>query len=188
MSAYFPFTFNNGTGIKVTRDGNNINFEDSVRYQTGWGCYRDSLYTEGSPFAIASGVTDTITNNADSIDQINLPTGVTSFYSALTNKILPERAWDVYNITILFRAKCDVAIGGSMTVGLRTAGASVNAIEHTYPFVKGANTEQRFNCSFTLFIAPLAVANGGYVMVSADNGNVQIYRTTYIITRIHRGH
>lgn len=184
-SAYFPLNFNSGNGILVTRTGNEVNFEDSTRYITGWANYRDATHTSASPQLIAQGVTDTLENTADSVNQ-QYPIGVTSFYNGISKKITPARVGDAYNLTIRFKAR-NSSNTGYFSIQITINGPGSTILEETRSFRKGADNEQWFTLGFNVYTLQTFVTNGGTIKITANEGDLEIYDIQYLITRIHRG-
>lgn len=184
-SAYFPLNFNSGNGILVTRDGNEINFQDSTRYRTGWALYRDTTHTVSNPQTISQGTSDTLDNLADSTITMHLPLMVTNFYDKTTKTLTPARAGDAYSFSIRFKAK------NSNNDGFMTVEVVPNAFTNppiagqTVSFRKGVNTEQLFQFSFNATIR--ATPPAAYIKITADQGSLQLYDMEYAIIRIMRG-
>lgn len=184
-SAYFPLNFNSGNGILVTRDGNEINFQDSTRYRTGWALYRDTTHTVSNPQLISQGNSDTLDNNADSTIKIHLPLLVTDFYDKLGKRLTPARAGDVYSFSVRFKAK-NSNNDGYMTVEIVPNGINNPSIAgQTVSFRKGVNTEQLFQFSFNATIR--ATPPTAYIKITADQGSLQLYDMEYAIIRTMRG-
>lgn len=184
-SAYFPLNFNSGNGILVTRDGNEINFQDSTRYRQGWALYRDTTHKVGTPQTIANGQSDTLENTADSTMLMHLPLGITGFYDKTTKKLTPIRAGDAYVFGVRFKAK-NATNQGFMTVEVVANNFNSPSIAgQTVTFRKGVGTEQSFQFAFVATIRstpPVA-----FIKVTADDGALELYDMEYAIVRIMRG-
>lgn len=184
-SAYFPLTFNSGNGIVVTRDGNEINFNDSARYGHGWSLYRDVTHTSAAPQTIGNGQVDTLENTADSTIVTHMPIGVANFYDKTTKKFTPARAGDAYTFGVRFKAR-NSQNQGFMTVEVVANDFTSPAIAgQTVTFRKGVGVEQSFQFTFVATIRstpPVA-----FIRVTADDGALEIYDVEYAIVRIMRG-
>lgn len=184
-SAYFPLNFNSGNGILVTRDGNEINFQDSTRYRQGWSLYRDVTHTTGAPQTIANGAVDTLENTADSVIVTHMPLGVANFYDKTTKKFTPARAGDAYTFGVRFKAR-NSQNQGFMTVEVVANDFNSPSIAgQTVTFRKGVGVEQSFQFAFVATIRstpPVA-----FIRITADDGALEIYDVEYAIVRIMRG-
>lgn len=154
--------------------------------RTGWASYADNVYTVGSPFSVAAGVTSTLPNNAATVINSQLPTGVTSFYNSATSKITPQNNGDYYAITVRFKAKNTETQGGYFDFGLDIGGSLGIIFKESKLFVKGANTEQDFVLTCNGYTAATFVANGGIPKITGGNGTTTIYNIEYQISRTHR--
>jgi len=152
---------------------------------TGWARYLDSTYTVGSPLAILSGVRATLTNNAVSKLETQLPDGVTSFFNDGTQKILAIEDGDSYNLSIRFKAKMSV-LSGYFDIDLDIGGAQGIISQESILFTRGAGTEQRFDIDLTVFSGATFVANGGTLSITPQNGDIDIYDISFVIVRTHK--
>lgn len=158
---------------------------DLINSYTGWATYTDNVYTTGSPFTVNSGVTSTLTNNAATVLNSQLPIGVTSFYNSGTSKITPENNGDSYLINVRFKARSNNASG--LLDVLLDIGGALNVIDaETVSLRKGAGVEQQVNVIFDIYTAATFIANGGLIKVNSIVGNTEIYDIQYKITRTHR--
>lgn len=184
-SAYFPLNFNGINGILVTRDGNEINFDDSTRYRQGWALYRDTTHKVSNPQLIANGTSDTLDNNADSTITLHLPVGVSGFYDKTTKKLTPIRAGDVYTFGVRFKARNSQNQGFMTVEVVANDFTSPSIAGQTVTFRKGVGVEQSFQFAFVATIRstpPVA-----FIRITADDGALEIYDMEYAIVRIMRG-
>jgi len=149
---------------------------------TGWASYSDTTYVVGAPFAITEGVTSTLPNNAGTVIDTYLPSGVTEFYDQATSKITPDGVGDYYNFAIRFKAK-NSNIAGYFDFGIDVGGSLGIIFKETQLFLKGANTEQSFSITCSGYSLDTFVANGGLVKITATLGNLSIYDIQYQINR-----
>jgi len=185
-------------GSKIYLDGFKIEFDDRElgipsRYMptlisvadevgTGWASYVDTVYTVGSPFDILEGVTSTLPNNAGTVIDDYLPTGVTNFYDQATQKITPENVGDFYSFSIRFKAKNN-NIAGYFDFGIDIGGSLGIIFKETQLFLKGANTEQCFSITCNGYSLDTFLANGGQVKIESILGDMEIYDIQYQINR-----
>jgi hypothetical protein len=160
---------------------NQVNVKD-----TGWAVYVDSLLTSVAPLVINQGVSSILTNNSATSVTSYLPTGVTSFYDPINNKITPKAVGDYYSFSIRFKAK-NSNLNGVFDIGFDVGGALGVIFKETVIFAKGADTEQEFNIVINGFSLDTFVPNGGIPKITSIVGAMSIYTVTYQIVRIHKG-
>ncbi len=177
---------NDGTGdaLRTAFDKVNDNFTEAYSF-TGWGRYLDSTYTIGSPLSISSGVRATLTNNAVSKLETQLPTGVTTFFNETTQKIIAINDGDAYTMSIRFKAEMSVN-NGYFDIDLDIGGTQGIISQESIVFTRGSGTEQRFDIDLTVFSGSTFVANGGTLSVTPQNGNMDIYDISFVIVRTHK--
>jgi hypothetical protein len=181
------FTFLNRFGVASANAGtanNNLATVGQIKSSQGWANYADTQYTVSSPFSVASNSTVTLPNNAGTTINTYIPTGVTSFYNSATSKITPNTLGDSYTINVRFSAKSSMN-NDFLEVGI-DIGNPTTVIAETKPFLKGANTEQKFNFVFPVFSLATFLANGGLVKVTSGSGTLSVYNITYFITRTYK--
>jgi hypothetical protein len=152
---------------------------------TGWASYADNIHTLAAPFVIAPATTTNLENNAGSVINTYLPTGVISFYDATTNKITPNQVGDAYTIGLRFSAKTTTQ-SDSFSISLDVGGTQNIIIAESITFVKAANTEQKFNVTFPVFSLGTFITNGGLIKIDSGSGTLSIYNVTYFIQRTYK--
>jgi hypothetical protein len=179
-------TPNDGTGdpVRDAFEKVNSNF-DELYGMTGWGVYKDTTYTTGSPFTVTAGAPkQALPNNAGSKIETQLPTDVATFYNGTT---ITGRAGDGILITIEFKARptttsSDVRLFTSIDIG--------GAIGEIYPneifLTKGVGVEHYFFKTISGYTLNTWETNGGTFLVESFNSNIEIYDIRYIITRTHK--
>lgn len=147
----------------------------------GWARYRDTVYTEASPFSIAEGTTAAIPNNAGSIIDLHLPLGVASFYDG--TKIRPDEIGDYCIVTIRFKASSS-KLSGYAEVSIDIGGTQGQIFKNEIGFPKGVGTLSSFNVTLPCFMFDTFKANGGIVKVEAISGNLTLCDISYQIVRV----
>lgn len=147
----------------------------------GWARYRDTVYTEASPFSIAEGTTAAIPNNAGSIIDLHLPLGVASFYDG--TKIRPDEIGDYCIVTIRFKASSS-KLSGYAEVSIDIGGTQGQIFKNEIGFPKGVGTLSSFNVTLPCFMFDTFKANGGIVKVEAISGNLTLCDISYQIARV----
>jgi hypothetical protein len=177
---------NDGTGdpLRTAFTKTNENF-DEIYGATGWGDYVDTTYTVGSPFSVVDGAAAVaLPNNKGTVLETQKPIDITTFYDG---SVITGRNGDGINITIEFKCK-PTGAGASPRLSLYIdIGGAVGAI-YVRDFVlsKGSGVEHYYLSSFNAYTLNTWEANGGMVMVSADNEDIDIYDIRYVITRTHK--
>jgi len=157
-----------------------------VDNKTGWAVYQDTAYTIGSPFSILTGVTSTLPNNAGTVINTQIPTGVTSYYNSATNKITPANNGDYYTTTIRFKATTTAPTAGYFDFGIDIGGALGVQFKETKIFAKGAGIEHNFSIVVPMYSGATFIANGGLVKITSGNGNMAVYDINYHVDLVHK--
>lgn len=148
----------------------------------GWGVYRDTTYTSGSPWTLAGGTAAALPNDAgDSIISF-MPPNVAPFYDG--TKIRPANVGDYYILTVRFQAEYS---GALPVVEFRVdLGGSVGEVfQETLSFKKGSGTPHPFSIVVPFYSLDTFVANGGIVeLESVSGGDVDIWDIEYQINRV----
>ena len=181
----------NGNGDISGADVNEITTDmfDTVNSYTGWAQYGDSTYTSGSPLAVNNArVKYTNDGLASTTVKTQLPSDVTDFWNASTNKITPQNAFDFYILRIDFKAKMNSANGFGV-LQLDIGGGIGLITERTLSFPKGTSVETTFNISFPVYTGTTFLANGGelYFDTTAGSDNMDVYDLTVVIDRLYKG-
>lgn len=177
---------NDGTGDSlrsaVTKTNNNFN---EVYTFTGGGVYQDSQYTSGSALVVNQGAREQLTNNKNTVIELNVPP---EFTNGLwhNNKLQAVNDKDIFSVEIRFKAKSSVKNGlFDIELQIPTNGI-INA--KTISAGKDANTEQRYSVIFSYYTLSNFIANGCEIYINSDTGNISIYEIQIIPTRIHKGY
>lgn len=180
-------TANDGTGdtLRVAMDKSNDNFDEVYSF-TGWEQVTDSTYTSGSPLVVLSGVTGKILTGTVTKIQTQLPTGVTTFWDASTDKIVAVNNGDAFTLSLRFKAKMNV-VSGITDIGINIGGAFNVISQETLLFAKGSGVEQSFDIDLNYFTGTTFITNGGIIEVKPLNGDVSIYDIVLVIFRNHKG-
>ena len=178
---------NDGTGdtLRNSFDKVNDNFDEVYSF-TGWEQITDSTYTSGSPLVILSGVTGKILTGTVTKIQTQLPTGVSTFWDASTDKLLGVNNGDAFTLSLRFKAKMNVA-NGLTDIDINIGGALNKIQNETIVFSKGSGVEQKFDVDLSYFTGTTFIANGGIIEVTPLNGDISIYDIVLVIIRTHKG-
>lgn len=178
---------NDGTGdtLRNSFDKVNDNFDEVYSF-TGWEQITDSTYTSGSPLVILSGVTGKILTGTVTKIQTQLPTGVSTFWDASTDKLLAVNNGDAFALSLRFKASMNVA-NGLADLAINIGGALNKISNETIVFSKGSGVEQKFDIDLSYFTGTTFISNGGIIEILPLNGDISIYDIVLVIFRTHKG-
>lgn len=94
--------YNIDNSIKVTLTDSSVISSSAPTKLTGWGSYKDGVYTTASPFAISPTTEVVIPNNGATV-RSSLPTNVTSFYNTTSQKMLLGDINGAYTVRVRFK-------------------------------------------------------------------------------------
>lgn len=154
--------------------------------ESGWASYTDTVYTSSSPFTINSGVTSTLPNNAGTVINTQLPSGVSSFYNSATSKFTPSNDGDYYTVTVRFKAQTTAPTAGYLDFGIDIGGALGVQFKETKIFAKGAGIEHNFSIVVPCYTGSTFIANGGLMKLTSGNGNMTVYDINFQFDRVHK--
>lgn len=168
----------------------NENFTDLYGFTnkvTGGAQYKDSALTSGAPLVVTQGSRAIITNNSNSVIDVNVPVDFTSGMIDSSGKLLAVNPKDYFSTEIRFKAKSSV-ISGIMGIQI-DIGGSLNVIREAHVNLhKTANTESTFALVMNYFSGSTFVSNGGTIYLSAISGNISMYDVEVIPMRVHKGY
>ncbi len=147
----------------------------------GWATYKDTVYTSGSPFAIASGVTSTLPNNAGTIVNTNLPNNTADFYNASTLKLLPSAAGEHYIFTIKFSVVAASGTVNFLEFAIDVGGTLIAKQTKTLP--KGT-VAHNISIVCQVGILDTFITNGGLVKITSGAVNMSYYDIEYQIAKV----
>jgi len=163
---------------------------DSSARTLGWGNWADSLYTNGSRLDVDPGSPVKVTiNGAGGATNISeMPPGVSEFWNAGLNKIVPAKLGDTYEMRLSY--KC--SNGSTETyydIAVDIGGALGVIQEETKQVVKGATEITSDSFAPPLFIGSTFIANGGEIYLDTTLGNttVQFWDFAIYIRRTYVG-
>lgn len=137
-----------------------------VRNPPTWCQVTDTLYTEGSPRTLSSGVRTKITNNAGSV--IDTLTISSSVWNNSTNKILAEYLQDSWLLRLDYRFKPSSVASGQIVVDLDIGGAQGIIAQDNKPIYKGSGVEQRGFFNIAYYQLATFLSNGGDLNITVD--------------------
>ena len=94
--------FNSDLSLTLTYTDNTTVESDTPPNQYGWATYKDSQYTDASPYNIPINTQVVIPNNSTNKVEV-LPTGVTTFYNPTNQKYLLADSDGFYSVRVRFK-------------------------------------------------------------------------------------
>lgn len=148
----------------------------------GWGVYRDTTYTSGSPWTLVSGTAAALPNDAGNNITGFMPPNVAAFYDGTL--IRPAQVGDYYILTVRLQAEFSGALP-IVQFRVDLGGAVGEAFQELMTFPKGSGAPHNFSIVVPFYSLDTFVANGGTVeLESLSGGDVDIWDIEYQINRV----
>lgn len=180
----------NGTGItsiEYLEDGSvKINKSDSTSVQTGappnltgWQSYKDTQYTQATPFALSAQVETVIPNNAE-IVLGTLPINTTALYTPANQKINLQDGDGLYSVKVRFKVSTPTEVNDIRVT------FSKDTTEN--PFVQDiaipvSTNPRNINVNTTIYGDSVLVSNGMSVRLFAEKAT-SIYDVEFVIAKV----
>jgi len=180
---------NDGTGDDLRSGGNKVNknFEEVLTF-TGGAQYIDDFYTASNPLVITSGNTAKLTcNNATVIDGNVPPEFSNGMWDPTINRLVAVNDKDRFITEIRFKAECSVN-NGHFRIDLNIDGSLGVINSYTNVFAKSSGIVQLFKNDFILYSGSTFIQNGCEILITAENGDLEIFDIKILPTRIHKGY
>lgn len=172
-----------GKGSKVADLGGSSSLNSAL----GWASYADGQYTSGSPLVISQGNTAQITNNAASVIDSQLPTGVTTFYDSATGELVPDTVGDMYMFRIDFKAYSSSQTGyGELSILIDGVTEILN-FGVTFARGTGLANAKGFSRTSAVYSLDSFVANRAIISYESIRGTSSIYDIVFIPVRVVKG-
>ena len=159
----------------------NTNFTEAYDF-TGWAEYRDTAYTDVSPFSVVASTDTVLPNNAGAKIESQKPTDITEFYDGT---VITGRNGDALGITIDLKAVPTTAGATFVEIWIDIGGSIGPLYKRIITFPKGSGVVRPINFTVNAYTLGTWEANGGTVYVRSD-GPVDIYDIRYVFTRLHK--
>jgi len=151
----------------------------------GWGVYRDTTYSSGSPWTLTGGTAAALPNNAGDNTISFMPPGVKPFYDG--SKIKPAAVGDYYILTVRMQGQYS---GVLPVLEFRIdVGGSVGEIcKETLTFDRGSGVTHPFSIVVPFEASEPFVTNGGTIeLESVAGGDVDFWGMENQISRVNAG-
>ena len=163
---------------------NSLNSNFTELYSaTGWARYGDTTYTSGSPFTVTAGTLVDLPNDAGSVINSQIPSGITAFYDGTV--ITPENSGDFYDLSIRLTTESSVN-EGTIRLTVDIGGDQGEIVSDARRLGRGTGAANQLTFAFGVFTLDTFIANGGTVRVEAIDGDQSIYDIVYVISRTHK--
>lgn len=155
---------------------------------SGWVSYNDTQYTAGSPLVVTQGTDVAFPNNAGTVISSQIPLGLTPADLYDNGRIQIPTAGDYFVDALAFTASGS-SISSSFRISLDISPlADGSNVIYGNPIVmtKAANTAERFNIPINYFGLTTFKANGGLLKIEAVTGDISVYDTILVRSRVHK--
>lgn len=146
---------------------------------TGWASYKDSAYTQASPFTISSN-TDTVLPNNSSTVVSNYPSNITSFYNSANQKYLLSDENGCYTVRIKMKVSAS-DVEGYLNVTF-SKDTTDTPYSEDFP-LRGDSKVQELNIESTIYGDSVLASNGMTVRLNSGNRPVSIHSIESVIVK-----
>ena len=174
------FKFNPDLSLTLTYTDNTTAKSDVPPIQYGWATYKDSQYTDSSPYNIPVNTQVVIPNNAVNKVEV-LPTGVTTFYNPTNQKYLLADSDGFYSVRVRFK----VASSGQQT--FLNLSMSKDTTETPYSedkILRGDNLIQNMQFETVMYGDSALASNGLTIRVKTYDRAVNIYNIEVTVAKL----
>lgn len=173
-------TFLDDQSLKVDYNDGTTLYSNIPPATYGWGTYKDSQYTDVSPFTVASATQVTLPNNG--VNKIEyLPTGVTTFFNSVANKYVIGDNKGFYSVRVRFKV---AASNQSDYVNISFSKSTTETPYDEDRLVRGDNTIHYMNFSTILYGDNDFVNNGLIIKLKTYTRAVSIYNIEVTISKL----
>lgn len=149
---------------------------------TGWASYKDSVYTEANALVIPAATQVVLPNDGATVLS-SFPTGVTTFYNTVSQKMVLADQRGSYTIRVRFKVK------PVTTTTQEFINISYSKETTEIPFsqdipLRGDNQIQDVNVSTEIYGDASIVANGISARIRTSTSEIQIYNVEFVIVKV----
>ena len=173
--------FNTDQRLKITySDGTFVNSTNIPPTKSGWATYKDSQYTDTSPYILPANTQSVVPNNAT--DKVEfLPSDVPSFYNVANQKYLLKDSSGFYSVRIRFKTS------GNTQQSFINVSMSKDTTETPYSedrVLRGDSQIQNFNFE-TVMYGDSALANNGLtIRIKSYDRAINIYNFEVTVAKL----
>lgn len=148
--------------------------------QTGWGVYKDTQYTDVTPFTVAVNSQSVLPNNA--ITKIeNLPDSVSTFYNPTTKKYSLIDFKGFYNIKVKFKVSANATAGN---LNLSVSKETPDLVYSEDKPLRADNQIQEMVFNIQTQGDPTLTTNGATIQIRPYGRDVSIYGIEVTVAKV----
>ena len=172
--------FNSDLSFTLTYTDDTFIKSDTPPNQYGWATYKDSQYTDATPYNIPINTQVVIPNNATNKVEV-LPTGVTTFYNPTNQKYLLADSDGFYSVRVRFK------VASSSQQTFLNLSMSKDTTEDPYSedkILRGDNLIQNVHFETVMYGDSALASNGLTIRVKTYDRAVNIYNIEVTIAKL----
>ena len=172
--------FNSDLSLTLTYTDNTTTKSDIPPNQYGWATYKDSQYTDATPYIIPINTQVVIPNNATNKVEV-LPTGVTTFYNPTNQKYLLADSDGFYSVRVRFK----VASSSQQTFLNLSMSKDTTEIPYSEDkILRGDSLIQNVHFETVVYGDSALASNGLTISVKTYDRAVNIYNIEVTIAKL----
>ena len=172
--------FNSDLSFTLTYSDSTFIKSDIPPNQYGWATYKDSQYTDASPYNIPVNTQVVIPNNATNKVEV-LPTGVTTFYNPTNQKYLLADSDGFYSVRVRFK----VASSSQQTFLNLSMSKDTTEIPYSEDkILRGDNLIQNMQFETVLCGDSTLSSNGLTIQIKTYERTVSIYNIEVTVAKL----
>ena len=172
--------FNSDLSLTLTYTDNTTTKSDIPPNQYGWATYKDSQYTDATPYIIPINTQVVIPNNATNKVEV-LPTGVTTFYNPTNQKYLLADSDGFYSVRVRFK----VASGSQQTFLNLSMSKDTTEVPYSEDkILRGDSLIQNVHFETVVYGDSALASNGLTISVKTYDRAVNIYNIEVTIAKL----
>lgn len=172
--------FNSDLSLTLTYTDNTTTKSDIPPNQYGWATYKDSQYTDASPYNIPINTQVVIPNNATNKVEV-LPTGVTTFYNPTNQKYSLADSDGFYSVRVRFK----VASSSQQTFLNLSMSKDTTEIPYSEDkILRGDNLIQNVHFETVMYGDSALASNGLTIQIKTYDRVVNIYNIEVTVAKL----
>ena len=172
--------FNSDLSLTLTYTDNTTTKSDIPPNQYGWATYKDSQYTDASPYIIPINTQVVIPNNSTNKVEV-LPTGVTTFYNPTNQKYLLADSDGFYSVRVRFK----VASSSQQTFLNLSMSKDTTEIPYSEDkILRGDNLIQNVHFETVMYGDSALASNGLTIQIKTYDRVVNIYNIEVTVAKL----
>ena len=174
------FKFNPDLSMTLTYTDNTTTKSDIPPNQYGWATYKDSQYTDTTPYNVPINTQVVIPNNATNKVEV-LPTGVTTFYNPTNQKYLLADSDGFYTVRVRFK------VAPSSQQSYINLSMSKDTTETPYSedkILRGDNLIQNVHFETVMYGDTALSSNGLTIQIKTYDRAVNIYNIVVTVAKL----